>query len=1126
MTSSMASFSSLTGFSTENVLDALLSDSADGIVVINTALTVLHINSFFNNFYNVYAGQSAKVGSPLISFSDISTNQKELLAYIKQAFAGKSIKTNLETLENAGIYNVSIHPLKNNLNIISGATIRVSFSDSTSKPATIQSEKLLETLLQNSSDAFLLADADFKVNYVSDNIESILNIKSNELLGTNGLHHAHPDDLERLTSWFAEVLRNSDKLLTIEYRIKNKDGQWIWIEKSAHNRLSHPGTEAIVISIRNIQAKKMADYALIQSEQRLSLLLNNTEESFIILNSRLRVTAYNRAAQEHSPNFFKDELQSGISILDLIAADDLDNTIALFEKVFEGAQVERETTSICAGGHPHIYSHIYRPLVDGDNDIFGVFITSTDITKRKLAEQQVKESEIRFKTIIQESFDAVIILNADGLVIYSSPSITNVLGYTSEDLDQKNGFDYIEESFLKDTRERFAALFTEPGREQMVDVKMRAKNGEYLWVEVKGKNMLHSKYVEGILVSLRNITDRKKAEEFILLSEQRFKGLVQSGADMISILDTNYIVQYSSPTVKSIIGIDPSYQHGRSILENVHPDDLDFVREKFDGLWIKNRTQVYIGPYRYKNYEGKFFWLESTLTNLIGDPSIKGIVLNSRDITERKKLTEDLAVNTDRLKTAQKIARLGYFEYDFLNSSYFFSEEFYEVLDLTNEKLDSWNFEEVEKLIHPADKKRVKVQVEKAIKNAMDFTSEMRLIMKNGKQKIISAIGVAIKNRSGHFEKLSVTLQDITDTRMATLAFQTMEGRFRSLFENSIDGVLITSPAGVNISANPAMCRLLGYTEKELLALDRSQLMDVASDEVTDMISSKEQHGMFIGEIFLKHKQGYFIPVEISSIKMKDAEGNIYFSNIIRDITQKKKIEEEQKSLTQELIKNNQDLQQFSFITSHNLRAPVANLISLLSLFDKENPAEEFNKLLIDKFEEATKQLNSTLNDLINVLVIKSNTNVEKEILSFSLIYENVKKTLESLLYESGGTITADFSEIDAISYNRIHLESIFLNLLSNAIRYRAPERKLKLSVKSYQADQWVIVSFTDNGLGIDLKRYGDRIFGLYQRFHQSKEGKGLGLYMVNSQVNAMGGKIEVESEPDKGTTFKLFFKK
>jgi signal transduction histidine kinase len=140
-------------------------------------------------------------------------------------------------------------------------------------------------------------------------------------------------------------------------------------------------------------------------------------------------------------------------------------------------------------------------------------------------------------------------------------------------------------------------------------------------------------------------------------------------------------------------------------------------------------------------------------------------------------------------------------------------------------------------------------------------------------------------------------------------------------------------------------------------------------------------------------------------------------------------------------------------------------------------------------------------------------------------VYDEVKKNVQNLLDQEKSTIEVDFSEVNHINYNRIHIESIFLNMITNAIRYRSPERMPHIKIRSYYKDNWVVVDFKDNGLGMDLNRYGDRIFGLYQRFHEHKEGKGLGLYMTRSQITAMGGEIEVESEPGRGTTFKVYFK-
>jgi PAS domain S-box-containing protein len=1022
---------------------------------------------------------------------------------------------------------MEFHPLKNKTGKIIGAGVGVfeTTEINSAHERLRQSEELFKTLVQNSTDAFQLADIDFELQYISETVENVLGYKPSDLIRKNGLDNVHPDERDRVRDWFKSLRTQPDKLVSIEYRVKNKEGKWIWIENFGRNMLGNSRVNAIVMNFRNIQSKKMADYTLVQAEQRLSLLLNNTEESFIILNSRLRIVAYNRAAQEHSPYFFTQELQSGLSILDLVNPEEMDRVIQLFEKVFDGDQMERETTFVDEKKEQHIYSHIYRPLFDKDNDIFGVFITSADITKRKLAEHQVKESEIRFKTIIQESFDAVLITDASAKVIYSSPSISNVLGYKAEDLIDKKGFDFIHPDFLTAAKAKFSEVLANPHSEKNIDIKMLNAKQEYSWVEVKAKNMFDNRYVEGVLISLRDITSRKNAEEFISLSEQRFKGLVQSGADLISILDENGIIQYTSPSIKTIIGIEPDLHKGSEFLKYVHPEDYEWVKEKFDGLLVTKRKQIHVGPYRYRNDAEQYYWLESTITNLLGDASIKGIVLNSRDVTIRKKLTEDLAANTERLKSAQKIAKLGYFEYDFKHQSIFCSDEVFEILQIEKKIFSDLDFSVIENIVHPEDRIVVRTDIENAVRGEKDLNIECRLKTNDGSEKVVLAMGGVVQDKAGAKEKFSVTLQDITDSKMALLALQTMEGRFKSLFENSIDGVLITLPSGEIISGNPAVCKMLGYEEDEITEFKRSDILDIESASVKQMMEERNRSGVFLGEISMKHKDGHIIPTEITSINMKDAQGNTYHSNIIRDITEKKKIEEEQQSLTQELIKNNQDLQQFSFITSHNLRAPVANLISILNLYDKKKPEDEFNQLLIEKFEEATLQLNSTLNDLINVLVIKSNTNVEKQDLNLDNVLSEVRKGIDNLLQVNKGVITADFSEVEIVKYNRIHLESIFLNLLTNAIRYRSSERKPVIHIRSYREGKWVVVSFTDNGLGIDLKRYGDRLFGLYQRFHESKEGKGLGLYMVNSQVVTMGGKIEVESEPGKGSTFKVYFK-
>jgi len=1129
MLQSIAGINLKTEFSYENILEAFLAGSHDSFLVIDRSFVIVTFNDRYHRYHLRQHGFEVQQSHQLSDFFPTQKYQ-QFEAYLNSALKGDIVKFTRKyegkTLKPSW-YDYEYHPLRAKNGEIIGVGIGV--FETTEKNETIeklrQSEDLFKTLIQNSTDTFQLCNDKFELIFVSSTIKNIMGVEANELVAKNGLEMVHPDEREKVAEWFEKIKQHNEKIFSIEYRVKNNEGRWTWIENYGSNLLQNPNVKAVVMNLRNIQAKKIADFALIQAEQRLSLLLNNTDESFIILNSRLHIVAYNRAAQQHSPFFYTQELQSGLSVLDLIDPVEIEAMIALFELVFEGEPREKETSYYDDKKTLHIFSHVFRPLYDDNNEISGVFITSSDITKRKYAEQQVKESEERFKTIIQESFDAVLITDDATRITYSSPSITNVLGYTTEALAGNTLFEYMYNNDLAAAIAKFAEVIISPNAEKNIDVRMRNSAGQYIWIELKGKNMFTNKYVQGILVSLRDITSRKKAEEIISLSEQRFKGLVQSGADMIWILNQQSELLYASPTVKTIMGIDPVSNYGKSIFEQAHPDDVNEIREVFSHFITSGNKQALVGPYRFVNSEKRVFWVESTVTNLLSDPSINGIVLNSRDVTARRKLTEDLAANTERLKTSQLIAKLGYFEFDFKAGEIFFSTEFYHILGIDPTLMGKFRFDTIEKIIHPEDRERIRKQIVKSIDEFIDFNEEYRIITSAGLEKVILAIGAVVKNQAGKTENFRITLQDITDSKMAIQALETMESRFKSLFDSSIDGIVLSLDNGEIISANPSICKLLGYTSNQITALNLSDLFDSTSASSRNMISERVQTGSFIGEVSVRHQSGKLMYTEVTSLNMTDKGGKSVISTIIRDITDKKKIEEEQKALTEELLRNNQDLQQFSFITSHNMRAPVANLISLLSLYNHTEIADPFNKVIIEKFEEATMQLKNTLNDLVNVLVIKSNNNIDKQVVSLQSVFDNARQNIESLLNDQNGSIEVDFEEVPELMYNKIHLDSIFLNLISNAIRYRSPDRSPVIKIRSYRHHGGVSVSFQDNGLGIDLKRYGDRLFGLYQRFHESKEGKGLGLYMTKSQILAMGGKIEVESEPDKGSIFKVFFK-
>ncbi|MFD2033434.1 ATP-binding protein [Belliella marina] len=246
---------------------------------------------------------------------------------------------------------------------------------------------------------------------------------------------------------------------------------------------------------------------------------------------------------------------------------------------------------------------------------------------------------------------------------------------------------------------------------------------------------------------------------------------------------------------------------------------------------------------------------------------------------------------------------------------------------------------------------------------------------------------------------------------------------------------------------------------------------------------------------------------------------------VTQNITETKNAEEERNQLIKDLKSQNEELQRFAYIISHNLRAPIVNITSLLELYNNQNPSDPENKEIIENLRTATGILNNTLQDLIDVVAIKKNKLPKIELVEFDHIIGNIEKSLSKQIEEAEADIMKDFSDASKINYIYSHLENFLTNLTTNAIKYRHPERKLQIQIKTFSRENYTIIEFRDNGIGIDLERYRDRLFGLYQRFHSHVEGKGLGLYLVREQIRAHDGSLHVESEVGKGTTFTIHLK-
>ena len=354
-----------------------------------------------------------------------------------------------------------------------------------------------------------------------------------------------------------------------------------------------------------------------------------------------------------------------------------------------------------------------------------------------------------------------------------------------------------------------------------------------------------------------------------------------------------------------------------------------------------------------------------------------------------------------------------------------------------------------------------------------------------------------------------------------------IEGKYRSFFENSIDAYLVTDDKGQVLEVNAAAEQLFGKNRSEICAGGLSNLI-AHSGASEELLKELLETGRSRGELTMLEKDGAQFPGEIAAQTYNDGKGK-RIALTVRDISNRsmsvegKQIQNERELLIRELMKDNADLKQFSFIASHNLRAPVSNIMGLLELIDC-SLLDQDNKEMFEMLKESARQLTATIEDLSNILVIKNSNNVEVSSINIEDLYKEVHLIFLSQLENIKADIITDF-KISEISFHKTYLESVFINLISNAIKYRSPDRILNLHIStSRNTSGHCILTFRDNGIGIDLKKYKNKVFGLYQRFNDEIDGHGLGLFIIKTQINALGGRIEVESEVGRGTTFTITF--
>ncbi len=501
-----------------------------------------------------------------------------------------------------------------------------------------------------------------------------------------------------------------------------------------------------------------------------------------------------------------------------------------------------------------------------------------------------------------------------------------------------------------------------------------------------------------------------------------------------------------------------------------------------------------------------------------GETYIDGVLI---DMTERKKAETVFYESENRYRQIVESAQEGIWTIDEHEKTNFVNKKICEILEYNPEEMmgkELYDFMDEEgKLYAMACMERRR--------NGAKEKLDIRYVTKSGRNVWANINANPIFDVHGDYKGALAMVTDITERKQQEERLQKSEANLRTIFDNTDASYVLIDPELKVLSFNIVAQTNVG---RQGNALEEGRnVIDYFPDErkaaVTTYIRKALDGENSVYEAPGTYPGGNVKWYEVKWIGIPGADGEIcgvvFASN---DITEKKLILLEHERVTADLLQRNKDLQQFNYIVSHNLRAPVANIMGLVTLFTSTEVDEDRREILLNGLSVSIKNLDGIIKDLSFILQVREQVSEKKESVYFQKLATDITTSISHLIQTEQAVLQYNFDEAESIFSIRSYVYSIFYNLILNSIKYRQAHAAPVIKISSTALSGYIELLFEDNGKGIDLVRNGRDLFGLYKRFDTIPEGKGIGLFMVKTQVEDLGGTISVQSKPGAGTIFRV----
>ncbi len=369
-----------------------------------------------------------------------------------------------------------------------------------------------------------------------------------------------------------------------------------------------------------------------------------------------------------------------------------------------------------------------------------------------------------FRALVQNLSDAIVILDAEGVRRYVSPASRSMLGYEPEELVGRNAFEIMHPDDVVRVRAFLREFVKKPGEKSEIDLRALHRDGTWRVLRCTCQNLLHEPAIAGIVVNTRDVTERRHAEEALRRSEERFRALVQNLFDVITIVNLDGTRRYVSPSIERWLGYRPEEMIGRSVFESVHPEDLDRVLSAFAQSLAEPGRPVQ-AEMRARRRDGSWRVFEATATNLLHDPAIEGVVLITRDVTDRRKAEEDRRLSEERFRILVQNSMDMIVLCDAEGRVEFVSPASERCLGLSPEELVGRHWAEG---VHPEDRPKVQEAFERTLASPPDqvISVEYRGLHRDGSWRVLDSL------TSNHLDNPAIraiigNVRDVTEIRKA-----------------------------------------------------------------------------------------------------------------------------------------------------------------------------------------------------------------------------------------------------------------------------------------------------------------------------------------------------------------------